>query len=351
MAAKTRARTDRTLILPAREIAVVNLRMPGMALVIAVSWLANTPAFADDRSDFSEAAERLRRMSTAMSQMTYQGTFVYVQGALVETMRITHVVDEEGVHERLVAQSGPQREVQRDSSGVRWIARDSRSVVQDPAFSRSYFPEVSMGALEGAAEHYEFRIGGQEPIAGRLGRKLGIVPRDAYRYGYTLWLEEPSGLLLKWELYEDRARPLARLVFTEIRIGAEVDRGELRSFESTEEYLLQASDLPEKQELTRAVPRWAPSHLPPGFRLTSHRRQYKSSAGVFQHLVYSDGIAAVSVYVEKQLQEAAPYDGISRLGTTHAFSRQSEDLQITVVGDVPALTVKEIGEAVTLTAP
>lgn len=306
---------------------------------------------AQDNSGHQEAIERLNQMSMAMSQLTYQGTFVYVQGSLVETMRITHVVDEDGIHERLVAETGPQRELWRDAGGVSWVAKDSRAVVRDPAFNRSYFPEVTAGAVEKATDYYDISLGGMEPLAGRLGRKLSIVPRDDYRYGYTLWLEEPSGLLLKWELFENPARPLARLMFTDIRIGHEVDRGELASTATMDDYQTRPSDLPEKQEVTHAKPKWAPVTLPPGFRLTSHRRQEKQSADLFQHLVYSDGIATVSVYVEKAVEGGSPPSGTSRLGTTHAFSRLAAGFQITVVGDVPALTVKDIGMAVTQNTP
>ncbi len=312
--------------------------------------LVATSVVADDESDHAAAIERLDQMSMAMSQMSYQGTFVYVQGALVETMRITHVVDQDGIHERLVAVTGPQRELWRDAEGLRWMDKERQSVVSDTSFKRSYFPDVSSRDLEQAAQHYRISLGGLEPIAGRLGRKLSIAPRDEYRYGYTIWLEEPSGLLLKWELYQDMARPLARLMFTDIRLGQEVDVTELSAPGEMAQYATQRSDIPHNQEITRAAPRWAPKTLPPGFELTAHHRQDKRSPSLYQHLVYSDGMATVSVYVE-----AADSNGLSagtsRLGTTHAFSRSESGVQITVLGDVPAITVEQIGRAVSLTTP
>lgn len=306
---------------------------------------------AADESDFSQAVKQLNQMSMAMSQMTYQGTFVYVQGELVETMRITHVVDENGIHERLVAQTGPQRELLRDSNGVRWVAKDRRAVVSDPNVNRGFFPTVTSDAVEQAAQYYTVTLGGLEPLAGRLGRKLSITPRDQYRYGYSLWLEEPSGLLLKWELFLNSARPLARLMFTDIRIGQEVDLDELESDKSVEGYQTRSSDLPEKQAVTHSAPRWAPAKLPPGFRLTAHRREDNQSSKLFQHLVYSDGIATVSVYVEPVSESGGAAGGSSSLGTTHAHSRLLDDLQITVIGDVPNVTVKEIAQSVTRNSP
>jgi len=306
--------------------------------------------FADD-SDFPEAVKHLNQMSLAMSQMTYQGTFVYVQGSLVETMRITHVVDENGIHERLVAQTGRQRELRRDAEGVRWIARDQQAVVSDPSVNRGFFPVVTSDAIENAADFYTISLGGLEPLAGRLGRKLSIIPLDKYRYGYSLWLEEPSGFLLKWELFQDSARPLARLMFTDIRIGNEVDRSELRSNDSMDGFQTQASDLPQKPTITQSKPRWIPEKPPPGFRLTSHRREDSQSAVMFQHLVYSDGIATVSVYVEPFSETDGSGTGASSLGTTNAHSRLLDDYLITVMGDVPAATVREMAMSVTKQSP
>lgn len=93
------------------------------ALAAAVSLLVAASALAEP-----DARDWLERMSAAMSQMDYQGTFVYVQGDDVVTMRITHVADEAGVRERLVSMSGAPREIIRDSNGVRWVLGDDHSV-------------------------------------------------------------------------------------------------------------------------------------------------------------------------------------------------------------------------------
>ena len=317
-------------------------------LLLAIGLASNLYAQDDD---LSLAIDKLKRMSIAMSQMSYQGTFVYVQGNMVETMRVTHVVDDTGIYERLVAQSGPQREILRDSNSVHWVAKDQRSVISDPVINRGFLPNVNPEALKQAAEHYEIAFGGLEPLAGRQARKLSITPRDKYRYGYTLWLEEPSGLLLRWELFENSSQPIARLMFTDIRIGQEVDRNELRTAAPIEDYQSKSSELPLKQSLSSSEPRWMPSRLPPGFQLTSHRREEKHSPSIFQHLVFSDGIATVSVYVEEVAAGQSPMAGGSLHGTTNAHSRKDGEMQITVVGDVPAITVEEIAWAVAPNSP
>jgi sigma-E factor negative regulatory protein RseB len=318
------------------------------ATIVAASWLLACSAVAD-----SLAAPRdwLERMSTAMSQMDYQGTFVYVQGDDVVTMRITHVADEVGVRERLVSMSGASREVIRDSNGVRWVLGDDRSVLADQPFNRSFFPKLPVDQQSQTDQCYSLQLGGSGRIAGQSVRSLNVLPRDKYRYGYTLWLEERSALLLKWELVDPDRKPLAKLMFTDFRMGSEVDKGELLPSSQLKKYRTVESGLPTGQGQAAVPPRWQPSSLPPGFELTAHRFYGQPQRGMFEHLVYSDGLAAVSVYVESDAKEGRQKTGLSRMGTTHAFSRLSDDVLITVIGDVPEATVRLIGNAVARVTP
>lgn len=285
----------------------------------------------------------LERMSAAMSQMNYQGTFVYVQGDDVQTMRITHVAEGGILRERLVSISGVPREVVRDSSGVRWISGKDRAALSDPAVNGPIFFELPLSDAAKASDSYDFNLRGAERIAGHSARKLEIEPRDRFRYGYSLWLEEQSGLLLQWQVNGQDGATLARLMFTDFRIGSEVDRGELRTASRVE---LIPSGLPPEGRSPRRPPAWAPGRLPPGFHLASRRAPDADHGGLFEHLVYSDGIAAVSVYVESVERKPRVVPGLRKMGTTHAFSRAVDGMFVTVVGDVPEATVKLIGEAV-----
>jgi len=141
-------------------------------------------------------------------------------------------------------------------------------------------------------------------------------------------------------------------MFTDLRLGSEVDVKELESTSQLKEYKILESGLPSSKGLSHGNPRWKPSELPTGFHLTAHRYVDQQDQKIFEHLVYSDGLAAISVYVESASADALDQaTGISRLGTTHAYSRLTDGVLITVVGDVPAITVQSIGNAVSLTSP
>ena len=323
--------------------------MKRRALWIAFIWcLIAIPAVgaADE-----EVFDWLERMGAAMDQMDYQGTFVYVHKDEVESMRITHMVDERGIHERLVSVSGTPREVVRDARGVRWFAGEDHKILANSAVDRTFFPELPLGDRRQAAESYQFRLANRQRIAGHTAQRVDIVPKDQYRYGYSLWLEQQSSLLLQWELTGNKGETLAKLMFTELKMGSEIDKGELRSH-APEDAVQSVKSTPiGAGHKAREPSSWQPASLPSGFRLTSHRQQEQQDGVSFEHLVYSDGIATVSVYVETAQQDPALNLGLGQLGTTHVFSRRLGGEVITVLGDVPAATVKLIAQSVESTKP
>jgi len=293
------------------------------------------------------ARDWLERMTAAMSQMSYQGTFVYVRGGAVETMRITHVTDDTGVRERLYSVSGPHREVVRDRKGVRCVLQDAASVVEDQVVASSYFPELPLSAIDNETSGYLLESGGEARIAGHTAHRVTILPEDKFRYGYDFWLEKQTGLLLKWALFDADHKPIAKLMFTDFAMGSAVNLDELESDSRAEDFVELKTFSLQKTVVTQSSPRWQPAKLPPGFQLTSHNHR-TGADGVYEHMVYSDGLAAVSVYVEKQGVESSVKPGVSQLGTNNAYTRQQGELQITVIGEVPALTVKTIANEMAL---
>ena len=318
--------------------------LPRKALLFLISISISSSAVADN-SDL--ARKWLERMTTVMSQMSYQGTFVYVRDGVVETMRITHVTDENGVRERIYSLSGPHREVIRDWKGVRCILEDSASIVEDQVVAGSYFPQLPLSIIDVDTSGYRLDVGDQARIAGQAARHVSISPQDNFRYGYDFWLEERTGLLLKWVLFDAEHKPLAKLMFTDFAMGSSVDMDELESDSRAEDFVEMKTFSLQNTVVTRSNPRWQPARLPPGFQLSSH--SHKTGAeGVYEHMVYSDGLAAVSVYVEQQGIESEVKPGISQLGTNNAYTRKQGKLQITVIGEVPAITVKTIANEMAL---
>lgn len=315
--------------------------LPRKALVLLIFVSVSGTVVADNSS---EARKWLERMTRAMSEMSYQGTFVYVRDGVVETMRITHVSDDTGVRERMYSVSGPRREVIRNRKGVRCVLQDSNSVFVDTAVADTFFPELPLAAIDNKSAGYHLKLNGKARIAGQAARRVSIRPRDVFRYGYDYWLEEQTGLLLKWVLKDTDQKVLAKLMFTDFSIGPDVDLKELESDSPAKDFVAVPTFSKVKTVVGESNPRWQPKRLPPGFKLSSHNKQM-SPDGIFEHMVYSDGLAAVSVYIEKKGSEIGVLQGVGQLGTNNSYSRQKGELQITAIGEVPAVTVKTIANS------
>lgn len=296
-------------------------------------------------ADSAPAIEWLERMTKAMRQMSYQGTFVYIRDDVVETMRITHVADENGVRERMYSISGPRREVIRNRNGVRCVLQDAGAVVEDYAVANSYFPELPLAEITDS-EAYRMYLSGTARIAGHTAHRVSILPQDKFRYGYDFWLEEQTGLLLKWVLKDSKDKALAKLLFTDFSIGSDVDVSELTPDSPAGGFRVLPTFSPAKPVVEQSSPHWLPNLLPAGFKLSSHSHETTAGSS-FEHLVYSDGLAAVSVYIEKQGSQIGVMQGVGQLGTNNAFSRLHGNLQITAIGEVPAITVKTIANSMT----
>lgn len=314
--------------------------MPRRALLLLVLIGVSGFVIAGSAAD---ARKLLENMTTAMSQLSYQGTFVYVRDGVVETMRITHVADDTGIRERIYSLSGPQREVVRDRKGVRCVLQDSASVVEDQSIASSFFPELPLSVIDDHANGYRLETGGKARIAGHTAKRVSISPTDDFRYGYDFWVEVHSGLLLKWILFDPKHKPLATLVFTEFAQGSSIDMEEITSDSRAEDFIEMKTYSLDNEVVRQTSPRWQPKELPPGFELASHNHS-SVDEDVYEHMVYSDGLAAVSVYVEQQAKSAKIKSGVSQLGTNNAYIRRQGDLQITVIGEVPAITVKSIAD-------
>jgi sigma-E factor negative regulatory protein RseB len=97
---------------------------------------------------------------------------------------------------------------------------------------------------------------------------------------------------------------------------------------------------------------WELTKLPAGFRMTTRSVQaLPGSSEPVEHMVITDGIASVSVFVERrQGNTQAPAEGPARVGSSSAFSTVVDGHQVTAVGEVPLTTVEFIANQVKATS-
>jgi sigma-E factor negative regulatory protein RseB len=314
------------------------LRGAGAALgLAALLWLPT--ALADD------AAEWLQQAAGAARQLNYVGTLLYQHDGRVETSRVMHMVDTRGEHEKLFNLDGPPREVIRNNEEVRCYYPDAKIIRIEPRTYRNAFPSLLPQQLDTLTEYYYFRKAEQARIAGIETQAFVFEPKDGMRYGHKLWADLASGLLLKAQLLNEHKVPIEQFVFTDIQIGIKIERDTVRPT-----YRPPPADWETRQSLPGDVVQqdtgWTVKELPPGFsKIVEGYRTLRGKVGPVAHLVFSDGLVAVSVFVEPMPQAPQPF-GSSQQGGINVYSRQLNEHLVTVLGETPGATVRQIADSV-----
>lgn len=283
----------------------------------------------------------LQSATNAAHQRTYQGVFVYRRGEREETSRIVHSVVDGRQRERIEVLDGSPREVVRDGEQVRCYLPDEHLVIIENQSRRRNFPAVLPSGKKDVSETYRIRKAQAGRVAGIAAQAVMLEPRDEYRYGHELWVDPVSGLLLKASLLGDKGELLESFAFTQLSIGGKLDRAALAPKYKQGKMTVKkmaSNDIPESEL------QWTFRNLPPGFFRTSVMRRSVSDGREGVHVVFSDGFAAMSVFIE-------PVDGsieeeIGKSGAVNFFRRQMQGYQAVVMGEVPVPAVRRLGEGI-----
>ncbi len=321
------------------SIRPLSLRWAPLVLLLAMR-------IASAASGTVESAQNLlHAMSEAAHTLNYEGTFIYEHGGQIDTMRIFHRMENGKARERLVSLNGAAREVIRDHREVECYLPDEKSVlIEHRSLSMRSFPAVIPHSLDQLRQYYAIERAGGGRVAGHDVRAVLISPKDSYRYGYQLWADRSTNLLLKSTLFDHNNRVIERFMFTNVKIGGPIPDRALRP-EKPGKGTVWYREASGVEEPISGRLGWQARQLPPGFALSLRMVRTRRHGPRIQHYVYSDGLAVVSVFVQKigPQPTAERIHGLMHVGAVHVFGRVIGDHQITVVGEVPAKTVDMIG--------
>lgn len=306
------------------------LRLASAALVLLAP-----PLYAED----GDAAILLQRMSAAVRALDYQGSFIYEHDARIDAMRIFHAAG--GGRERLVGLSGPRSEVVRDGDSITCLQSGTPTVLLPNRGGAGLLPLVPDTRARSFARSYVLNLGHEDRVAGYRARIVDIVPRDEYRYGYRLWLEETSFLLLRSAVLDAKRRTVEQFMFVALDIGTRPKESDLAASGET------GVTAPPSEMALGAPPQWRVADLPPGFYFVRAQRPAQGAPQA-EHQMYTDGVANVSVYIEpRSASSAAAADGSAVRGALSIYSHDAGSAwRVTALGDVPGATVERIARSV-----
>ena len=309
-------------------------------LTILVLTLVGAPVMADPAMDW------VQKMSMAMRDLSYRGDFVYLHENQLESMRISHYKDENGEKERLISLNGEAREVIRDNQNLTCIWPSSRKVVVDFSRKNTFSPIFIPEDIARLEKFYEMKLLGEDRIAGMSTVVVHINPKDKYRYGIKFWINDQNGLMMKSNLINEEGKVVEEVMFTSLKLFDGDEKLVIDTMpEIDESFSLVRYHSGDSSKSFAADNAWQLSGAPGGFwRESVLKRQIPGTDNFVHQMVYTDGLASLSIFIEKQTSVTT--SGMSSMGAVNAYIRILNNHSVTAIGEVPAITVRQLAESV-----
>lgn len=286
----------------------------------------------------------LTRASEAVRTRNYRGVMVYLRDDQMDTLRIVHRYRDGHERERLISLTGEPREIIREDGLVTCALPNNQVVLVSRHRMQGLLSNVAKMSSDKLADNYRIRELGKRRLADRMCRVVRVEPKDEFRYGYRLLVDEKTNLPLKFELLRDN-KILEQMMFTDIEFPETIDDAALAATYDTKAFRWVRHQPVEVSAPSGLKGEWEVTQLPPGFRLAEAGLRPTGAGGTVRQLLFTDGVATVSAFIAP-LGERNVFTGATTMGAVNAYGRKIDDHQITVVGEVPEVTVRMIAKHV-----
>lgn len=273
-----------------------------------------------------EAQDWLTKMANAMHAHDYSGTFVYVRGQTMDAMSVSHRNASGQEIEQVRTLTGDTREVTRNAHDMTYQCLDEHHRLANPTVRLPLEYSFNGKQYEHLTQRYDVHLGDQDRVAGMDCQEVVLQPKDMLRYAQTYCVESNMGLMLRSDLMDTSGVPIERMMFTDVTIQPAI--GGAMSISSSPVIPLAPLDLDNDI--------W-----PVGFERVLVQEM---DQGHGEHWVFSDGLAKVSVFIEP-VDEAQANDRELKKGIFHLYQVTRDNRRVTVIGEVPAKTVRLMAES------
>jgi sigma-E factor negative regulatory protein RseB len=326
-----------------------------LKFVVALSFFLGFSAQAESTElpgDGREAQSWLKRIQSAAQKQNYSGTFVYQQGSQMRTSRITHLLEGKNEIEKLEILDGKPREYIRNNDEVICYVPETKTLFIEKRLAHDMFPALPTTNPVELGEFYSVWKGETGRVAGYDCQAIVLEPKDKLRYGYKLWAEKSTGLLLRAQTLNEKREVVEQIAFTQISIG-NIERSRVKpSFANTNGWREENAVVSQV-----SLSGWTVKSLPPGFKKIREIRRMVSDASAsatasaqpyaqreVSQMVFSDGLAAISVFIEPGSQSRT--EGSMQQGALNIVGKRHGDFWLTIVGEVPSTAIRQVANSI-----
>lgn len=290
----------------------------------------------------------LQKAALAARELNYQGVFIYQNGNQARSVQITHMNDGGRELTRNMVldnklQAGQAREVFSQGSDIVIFHPKNDKVIIEKRRGQNLFPAMLPVNLQSLKLSYIARVGMLDYVAGRQAQIIELIPKDVYRYSYKIWADTEYGLLVKMTLLNDKTETLEQIAFQELSMLNSYDLNWFQpKIDASKSYVME-----DTTSLNRVHTNWIVAELPPGYIKVDHiELMVNGKTSPINQMIFSDGIASVSLFIEPIIKGMRPKAGHKLVGSTNICANVIDGYQVVVVGEVPLATVQLISKAV-----
>lgn len=287
--------------------------------------------------------DMLERTANAARLLNYDGQFIYQNGNQSRTVQISHMNSGGNEVARNIVLEDKPREVYSQGSDIVIFQPKNKKVLIEKRRGQNLFPAMlptDMSLLKGS---YKAELGKDDRIADRATQTINLIPNDIYRYTYKVWMDNESGLLLKLAVMNSKNEVLEQVYFNQVNLLNSQDfKGLVPNIDVKKQY-----EILDTTSLSRVKEDWTLTQMPAGYReIDNIEREVSSDHHKVNQIIFSDGIASFSLFIEPLVKGVRPKTGIMPMGSTNICANVVDGHQIIVVGEVPAATVQMVAKSV-----
>lgn len=324
-------------------------RLLACATVIACGFFGAEAAAQTSSGQAEQAIALLKKAQEAARKTDYAGVFSYQDDGTMQSSRVTHLVDGTGERERLEVLDGRPREFIRHNETLHCLIPDKELVLVEQART-DRFPGLFLGDTGHIVNHYHFSLEPESSrVAGRECQVVDVHPRSPDRYGYRFCVDRETKLLVKAQTLDGDAL-VDEIAFTLLQVGESVSPEGLKSQWNFSDWKQVRVPV---QQIDVGALGWR-VHSPAGFQFANQISRPMKSGQSVKHLVLSDGLAVISVFIESYDGARASRNvtkGAARYGAINVYGTRIGDFWVTALGAVPVKTLQAVAEQTQYVAP
>lgn len=292
-----------------------------------------------------DAWQILEKSAFAARELNYEGQFSYINGEQKRTVEIKHMNYGGREVARNIVLDDNQREVYSQGNNIVIFQPTTKNIIIKKRQGQNLFPAMLPTNFDVVKANYRASIAGTEYVAEREAQVVELKPTDVYRYSYKIWTDIEFGLILKMALLNANNKTLEQIYFNKLSMLN--SHNNLNWFQPkidmSKSYVTE-----QKAPMTRDDSDWiVTTNLPAGYQKVDHvQRIVRGKETMVDQLIFSDGIASVSLFIEPLIEGQRPKKGHMLMGSTNMCANVVDGHQIIVVGEVPEETVRSIAKAV-----